>query len=100
MRNMKNQEISEEEIDSVTAKIRKLSPSQLDRLLDKVGFKVFKDQNARQPGEGQYKAITTQIVENVKSDFQSARRIVVSLTFESDIELLKRELESILCSSH
>jgi len=92
MENMLNQSISEEEIDILTEKIRNLKPQELDDLLDKIGFIVSTGPDARKSGEGQFKAITNKFLENMKKDFQTARSIVMSIVFESDIEKIRKEI--------
>jgi hypothetical protein len=98
MENLLHQTISEEEIDSLTKEIRNLTPEELDKLFNAIGFKVSTGPGAEKPGEGQFKAITFQIIDNVKQSFDSARTVVVSLVFESDIEILKKTLIEILQS--
>ena len=92
MMNMIGQEIAEDEVDDVTRKMQKLTPAEVDQVAEAVGFRVFSSRESARPGEPPFKAITRKFSDNLRKDFETARKITVSILFESDIEQLKAAL--------
>jgi hypothetical protein len=77
--------IDESEIDSLTKRVRRLSPKALDDLWKQVGFII----NHQEDG---FQAITAEIVEGIQDSFQSAREAVENILMETHIAELRRIL--------
>src|ERR1043166_6886220 len=100
MQTMDGQHVHEKEIDAIARQIRKLTAFVLDELLDAIQFRVFKHREAEHAGEPPFRAATHALVKSVQRNFRSARAIAVELVFESDLQLLREKLRSLIQDRH
>jgi hypothetical protein len=95
MQNEFKEKISEKEMESLTRRIMKLSDTEMDELWDRAGFRYYTSKEAKQPGEGKYKALINEVAKELQSGFNSASDVIDLLVSESKIETIMLALKDI-----